>query len=120
MEVNDIVNATAQAYGKNFRIDGEGTRSQAARGASTRKTAEAADPQDRGTVLEKVVQPVERFMGRIGVEIKFHVHEETGEMQAEVMDPSGEKVLRKIPSDEILRLAASIKEMSDHYLNKAL
>lgn len=120
MEVNEVLQTAAKTYGKNFRIDNEGTRRRQGTELEAEKSAETSQARDRSLVLERVVQPVERFMERIGVEIKFHVHEETGEMQAEVMDPGGEKVLRKIPSDEILRLAASIKEMSEHFLNKAL
>lgn len=120
MEVNEALQTVAKTYGKNFRIDNENTRRRFGQGPETQKPAEAAEAPERSAVLERTVQPVERFMQSIGVEIKFHLHEETGEMQAEVMDPAGEKVIRKIPSDEILRLAASIKEMSDHFLNKAL
>lgn len=120
MEVRNILNQVTEAYGKNFRTaptqDGEPRVRE--RTAPARQ-AEAQAPE-RANPLAQLAEPLERFMTSIGVDIKININEDTGEMQAVVRDASGEKVIRKIPSDEVLRLAASIREMNDHYLDRAL
>lgn len=48
-----------------------------------------------------------------GSKIKIRLLEgSTEEVQVEIVDSSSNKVLRKIPQDEILKLSASIKKMS--------
>ena len=47
----------------------------------------------------------------MGVELKFHIHKGTNKIQVDVIDPEKNKVIRKIPPDELLNLAASIEQM---------
>ena len=91
--------------------------------AEPRQTAEAADSArnaEKSNGFESVGAPIERLLKSVGVELKFHIHEDTGEVQAEVRDADGEKILRKIPPDAQLDLAASIKELSTIFLNRSL
>jgi len=126
MEVMEVMSVTSgaeaarsatKAYGKGARVQGILARRERETGSGI---AEGAAQSESGASLLRLAEPVERFMSSVGVEIKFHVHEQSGEVQAEVRDASGEKVLRKVPADELLRLAASIREMGEHFLSKAL
>ncbi|MGE4296409.1 MAG: flagellar protein FlaG [Desulfovibrionaceae bacterium] len=55
-----------------------------------------------------------------GVALKFRVLEDAKGVQVEMVDPSNEKVVRKIPSDEMLKLAESIKSQGSLLLDKML
>ncbi|MCK9238972.1 flagellar protein FlaG [Desulfocurvus sp.] len=125
MEVTSVTGAlgsaeaartVARVYGKNQQRPQE-----AAPRREAETDAEASTPEsETAAALMRLAEPVERFMSKVGVEIKFLVHEQTGQVQAEVRDASGQKVLRKVPADEMLRLAASIREMSDRFMDRAL
>ena len=59
-------------------------------------------------------------MASIGVSLKFNIDERTDMVQVEVRDPETDKLIRKIPADEMLDLAASIENMVGLFLDKAL
>ena len=61
-----------------------------------------------------------RIMSSLGVNLKFNIDERTDMVQVEVRDPKTDKLIRKIPADEMLDLAASIENMVGLFLNKAL
>jgi flagellar protein FlaG len=60
--------------------------------------------------IEKVSNALEQFWDAMGVSLKFKVDKTTEIIQVEVIDPSSERVIKKIPEDEILHMAASLKE----------
>ena len=84
------------------------------------KTAEETADQGANDRFKTIAEPIEKLLKSVGVELKFNIHEDTGEVQAEVRDADGEKVIRKIPPDEQLDLAASIKKLSTVFLNRTL
>ena len=43
--------------------------------------------------------------------LQFSMHKETGRTMIKIMDKATEKVIREIPSEEVLDLAAKIEEM---------
>ena len=59
-------------------------------------------------------------MSSLGVNLKFHIDEKTDTVQVEVRDPETQKLIRKIPADEMLELAASIEKMVGLFLDRAL
>ncbi len=127
MEYNEVQIQAVNAYGKTFRTDLPQTE-RASRNKiepvqvkEEATSSETPDPtQTAQNAVTGILAPVEDFMLSLGVDLKFHVHEESGEVQAEVRDSSGEKVIRKIPSDEVLKLSAKMKEFTNHYLDRAL
>jgi uncharacterized FlaG/YvyC family protein len=61
--------------------------------------------------IEKISNSIEDYINSMGVELKFHIHKGTNKIQVDVIDPEKNKVIRKIPPDELLNLAASIEQM---------
>ncbi|WP_457572087.1 flagellar protein FlaG [Desulfovulcanus sp.] len=61
--------------------------------------------------IEKLSRSIENYINSIGVELKFHIHKETDKIQVDVIDPEKNKIIRKVPPDELLKLAASIEKM---------
>jgi Uncharacterized flagellar protein FlaG len=70
--------------------------------------------------LQNLTEAVDSYMSSLGVNLKFSVDERTDIVQVEVRDPKTDKLIRKIPGDEMLALAASIENMVGLFLNKAL
>lgn len=116
MDYATIQVATTEGYGNNFRIQkdaGTQLRPTAQNSGEPRPAENQTSSSRAADRLLKLTAPVEQFMLSVGVSIKFHINEETEQIQAEVRSADGEKTIRKIPSDEIMKLAASIKELAD-------
>lgn len=73
-----------------------------------------------GPKLQHVAEAVESYMHSLGVNLKFHIDERTDIVQVEVRDPDTDRLIRKIPADEMLDLAASIEKMLGLFLNTTL
>ncbi|GAU08015.1 flagellar protein FlaG [Desulfoplanes formicivorans] len=70
------------------------------------------------TEIDKVSNALEQFWKAMGVSLIFKVDKETDIIQVEVIDPSTNKVIKKIPTDEILHMAASIRESVGIFVDK--
>ncbi len=68
--------------------------------------------------VEKVSNALEHFWDAMGVSLNFKVDKETDILQVEIIDPRSNKVLKKIPADEILHLAASLKDSIGFLVDK--
>jgi|GEM_PF-3296409 len=123
MKIQELQQGVVQTYGKSSLVKpGQGLSSlkdvQGSRGeAAVGRTRDQGSEQEK---LKTFAQGLEDFMGTLGVELKFHIHEDSGELQAEVLEAGGEKVIRKVPPDAILNLAASLKKISGPFMNRSL
>jgi len=118
MRLTEVHGALVAAYGRGSgQITGKRTVNQAA-GAEADSTEQTEAQATSSSRVQSLTKGVEKFMLNLGVELKFNVTD-SGEVQAEVRHPGGDKVIRKIPPDEVLELAESIKQMSGAFVNKA-
>ncbi len=89
-----------------------------------RDQREAAQQEDTEEIslqkLQHLTEAVDSYMSSIGVSLKFNIDERTDMVQVEVRDPETDKLIRKIPADEMLDLAASIENMVGLFLDRAL
>lgn len=70
---------------------------------------------------EKLSKQAEQYFGDKGVKLHFKVlKDEGGYVQVEMLDADSQKVIRKIPQDELVTLSASIKRMAKGVLDKAV
>ncbi len=67
---------------------------------------------------EKLLFEVEEHLASKGVALKFCLSEDSDTLQVEVRDAESEKVIRKIPDDELVRLSKSIKDMVGALMDK--
>ena len=123
MEVQELQHGVAQTYGKSSLVkQGQGVRplknAKGSRGGVAADRTRETGPEQKK--LKAFAQGLENFMGAFGVKLKFHIHEDSGELQAEILDAGGKKVIRKVPPDELLNLAASLKEISGLFMNRSL
>jgi flagellar protein FlaG len=92
------------------------TAEQAAGG--TGRTAESLNAEQVGERTRKLAARMEEELGSMGVSLKFHVLQDQETVQVEVVDPETDKVVRKIPSDEMLKLAENIREQAGGLFSK--
>lgn len=74
---------------------------------------------DREALSQYLGEAHER-LARAGMQLKFTFHEDTGDLQVELINSEDDKVVRKIPPDELLELSASLKEMAGAFLNRSV
>lgn len=60
--------------------------------------------------LGQTLEELESRFAVQGVSLKFHVAQENGAVQVEVLDAESNKLVRKIPGDEAIRLAEQLKK----------
>ncbi len=68
-------------------------------------------PHSEETV-QKAAEQAEALLAQRGVSLKFKLRDDSGDLQVEVMDAAKEKVIRKIPPDELVKLAESLEQMN--------
>ncbi len=86
--------------------------------AAEKSEAKALADQDAADIKERL-DKIESKLAQGGVELKFKLREESGELQVEVLDAASEKVVRKLPPDELIKLSASMEEFSTGFLNRS-
>ena len=100
-------------------------RSRAPDGSESPVNTQAAESvnQDRSRTLGKEevtvkLDALQKQLADNGVELKFKLREESGDIQVEVLDPESDKVLRKLPPDELIKLSASLEAQAGGFLDR--
>lgn len=76
------------------------------------KSQSAAAAADKMTAQE-TAQKLQQQLQASGTDLKIRVLDDSkSQVQVEIVDERSNKVLRKIPQDDLLKLSASIKEMT--------
>ena len=118
-EPQDMLAAVDQAAQQRSALENERTAPiplHDQRGAEPREDTEEISLQK----LQHLTEAVDSYMSSMGVSLKFNIDERTDMVQVEVRDPETDKLIRKIPADEMLDLAASIENMVGLFLDRAL
>lgn len=81
---------------------------------SETKPDSAATSEERGKTvskenLETAAKTVEEYLQQSNPDLQFSMDKETGMYCIKVVDPSTEKVIRQIPSEETLKLAKRLQ-----------
>ena len=83
------------------------------------ETGESGGPVDRETV-EAAMEKLQNQFASKGISLKFKIADSSGGIQVEMVNTESEKVIRKLPPDELLKLSSSIKELAGGFLNRAI
>ena len=103
---------TAPLPGKGAQASQNQANSQAAASLVDEHSRKVAATADKTQALFTAQQLAEK-LDSSGSTLKIRLLEgNSAEVQVEIVDRTSNKVLRKIPQDEILKLSASIKKMS--------
>ncbi len=132
MNVNELTNA--RALSRAYRNGAAGGQ-EAALGAAKALALDGSDklnqpgppatPTGRSTrqmdeaELQEQLAKTEKKLLSLGVELKFKLHKDSGEMQVEVVEPDSGKVVRKLPPDELLKLSANMEEALGAFLDRS-
>ncbi len=73
---------------------------------------EARKKDDEESRISDKLTKLNGFVQNLNRDIEFSFHEESGRTVVTVLDSETEKVIRKIPSDEVLRIAESLENLS--------
>lgn len=74
---------------------------------------------DRNKELDPqaLVDDLKDFVTRNDISLSFEVDKTTGRTVIKIMDKETDKVLRQLPPEELLELAASLDDLAGHFLN---
>lgn len=70
--------------------------------------------------LEKVSKQLEEYVESSKVGLQFQVHKETGRVLIKVVSKEDGKVIREIPSEELVNIAAKMKRMAGVLFDKVI
>lgn len=70
--------------------------------------------------VKKLVDKAQDYFKDKGVNLHFKVLDDSDELQVEVVDADSNKVIRKFPQDELLKLSDNLKRMSKGLMDKAV
>ena len=118
MRLTDVHGALAAAYGRSAGQVAGKRKAESASGSDQGSSGQAEAQTSGSSRVADFTAGVEKFMQSLGVQLSFNVSD-SGEIQAVISQPDGGKVIRKIPPDEVLELAESIKKMTGAFLDKA-
>lgn len=84
--------------------------------------APRADPVDsiksERQKIECIAEAMDNYLDSVQCDLKIRVHEETGYIVVKVISKSDGKVIREIPSEEMLNLAAKMEKMVGALFNE--
>ena len=62
--------------------------------------------------ISRIAEAMESYVQSVQRDLKIQVHEETGNIMVKVTSEDGKKVIREIPPEELLDLAARMEELA--------
>lgn len=70
--------------------------------------------------VEAAFKGAQQRLGNQDLELKYTINEDSGDIQVELINSENDKVVRKIPADELIKLHSSLKEMAGAFLNRSV
>ncbi|MEE9100825.1 flagellar protein FlaG [Pseudomonas nitroreducens] len=82
--------------------------------ATAQKEAEASggDTREARARLDAAVSDIQKHVQGVRRNLNFSIDDATGDVVVKVIDGESGKVVRQIPSEEVLKLAARLEDMS--------
>ena len=113
--LNNIVNNGPQPTGPSTSATGSTTTTPAKEQASVIEEKPAApEPKE----LQSAVKKLNDFVQNIQRTLSFSINEDTGTTVVQVFDSETDQLIRQIPGDETIKLAASIEAQAASLLLK--
>jgi flagellar protein FlaG len=114
--INNIVNTGLQpaVEARNSKVSSATAPSAATSPTVTPTTQNAAD----ATKLKEAVTKLNDYVQNVQRNLSFSIDKDSGQTVVKVYDAQTHEVIRQIPSEETLKLAASIGEQVAHFFVK--
>ncbi|MFC1821096.1 flagellar protein FlaG [Thermodesulfobacteriota bacterium] len=68
--------------------------------------------------IERIAQAMDNYMKSVQTDLEIKVHKGTGDIMVKVLAKEDGRVIREIPSEELLNLAAKMESMTGALLNE--
>ena len=68
--------------------------------------------------IQRISELINNYVRSLGRDIKIQVNNETGDVSVKVISEESGKVIREIPSEEMLKLAARIEELAGTFFDQ--
>jgi len=68
--------------------------------------------------IAKAANDIQKFVKEMGRNLQFSIDKTTGYNVVRVINPDTEEVIRQLPSEELLKIAASMQEMGSVLVNQ--
>ena len=91
------------------------SRETATRGVESEPQKAAQGNQEK---IERVAQAMDNYVNSIQRDLKIQVHGDTGNIMVKVISKENGQVIREIPSEELLNLAAKMEQMTGALFNE--
>ncbi len=100
------------------RLNAASVREHAKPAAAPPPISETAVRPDESSILAERVSRANEEMASIRSDLKFSIHEKSGQMVLQIVDPSTGEVLRQSPPQEFLDLTVRLQEMVGVFLDE--
>jgi flagellar protein FlaG len=70
--------------------------------------------------LDRAVDIANRTLETYGTELRFSIHESSGEIMVQVINTKDDSVIREIPSERVLDFVANVKKMLGIIIDKLI
>ncbi len=101
-------------------VDQVAARENAVRNHPLQVHDKAFAPSQAKKMLFQAVEAADQRMEDLELNIRIRVNEKSERLQVEVFNPETKEIIRRIPPDEIIKLAESIEEMTGMIVNRSL
>lgn len=71
-------------------------------------------------VLGEAIDKANRTLGAYGTELRFSIHEASGEVMVKVINTKDDSVVREIPPERVLDFVANVKKMLGIIIDKLI
>ncbi|MCP1651234.1 flagellar protein FlaG [Pseudomonas sp. GD04087] len=107
----DIVNIASTSLLGNARGTATPNPTGTPRAAGEVQPADAASAADKRGQIDSAVKSMQSYAQSVTRNLNFSIDDSTGEVVVKVIDGESGKVVRQIPSEEVLKLAAQLDDM---------
>jgi flagellar protein FlaG len=77
-------------------------------------------PQVEESKIEKIADAMDNYVKSIQRDLDIEVHKDTGDLIVKVISRESGEVIREIPPEELLKLAAKMEEMAGVLFSKSV
>lgn len=84
------------------------------------ETIPAYNKKDRGGQLNTATDEINKFLESMDTSLRFSIHKDSGRVAVKVVNNKTQEVVREIPPEKILRLAANMKDITGIIVDKAI
>lgn len=76
-------------------------------------------PKPKPADVQKAVQQIQNFLSSSQRQLQFRVDDQSGRTIITVINPQTKEVVRQIPDDQVLKLAAAMRQQGPHFIDES-